>query len=145
MVKIFKEMTMKITKNMSQLVKSKEETNLGFQKAACRKSSLSFKTLEARSVSNRPRCVCSWKLLLRTLRKLLRTAKSLPKKTVRQVMDEWDLSSLVPVDTTKWFFRELEFKWWMAVQKPALTKKHLKARCINYRMQMLAIRSYLAL
>ena len=54
--------------------------------------------------------------------KLIRTAKVFPKKTGRQVMNEYDIH-LASVDTIKYIFQEHERKGCIAAKKPLLTKK----------------------
>ena len=62
------------------------------------------------------------------VRKLIRTVKALPKKTSRKTKDEYDLSNLLLVDTTKFIFQEHELKGNIAAKKFEIIKEYLKAR-----------------
>lgn len=67
----------------------------------------------------------------------MKTAKVQPKKTAKQVVDEWDLSNVVSVDITKHILWEHELMRSISVKKPALNKNIWKSyelsdcRCLD--------------
>ena len=94
---------------MSQQAKAKEP---GISRRGILEIILKF--LGIGSIPDQPRCGHPSKLLQRIVRKLNRITKVQLKKTVRQVMDECNLSIFMSVDIIKSILWEQELKGYVA-------------------------------